>query len=530
MKDGNRWACNKNSTLNPPHPPYFEEVGGTQSFNQIMAAIPKSGTQSQNQMPSLLEIQELGVDAIRDVPKDIVAFYGVKIAFDQTTGQQLVHYYPITSQGKVVSYHIRQLPKSFFHLHKRDQLPDHLDMFGMLTVNIQPTYIVITEGEIDAMAAFVMLAGHKGVKKIRCLSLPTGNNLLAVQQNLQFLRKTNNLYFCPDQDDAGKKLIPDIWKMLPNIKIMEYSEKDADDMLRKGKTDEFYESFTRAQRYRPSSVVSAAKIKTEAMEPVQMGLSYPFPTLNQWTYGLRKRRLIGIGAGPGTGKTVLAQTLVMHIVYALGSRAAVFSLEEQPAESMRRMAGHIMGLPIHLPNAVYDPKQLSDVLDSLDGRLFYYDHSGYRDWGDVEEVIRFMAFEGVEYFFIDPLSALHTHLDASATNQFLNKSMFAMSRMIHELNITIFHINHLNNPMTGKDHNEGGAVKASQFTGSRSQWRFSTDVWGLSRDATNEDPVIANTTIFSILKNRLSGMLGNFYIRYNHSTGRLEEVPLSTVF
>ncbi len=210
--------------------------------------------------------------------------------------------------------------------------------------------------------------------------------------------------------------------------------------------------------------------------------------------------------------------------------SAIFSLEEEPEDSLRRMAGHIMGLPLHLPNVAYDPNVLSRVIDTLAGKLFYYDHSGYRDWQDVEEVIRFLAYEGVKFFFIDPISALHTNLASSETNQFLNKAMFQMSRMIHELDITIFHINHLNNPATGKDHNEGGKAKASQFTGSRSQWRFSTDIWTLSRDAQNPDPAISNVTMFSIDKNRLAGLLGSFPIKYQHNTGRLEEIPLSISF
>jgi len=528
MKDGETWACSKNSDLNPPHAPYIEKPA-TSSFQNIIASqkvsIPQTGPLSFEQ------IQKLEAGAIRQIPADIAQFYGVKVECDQVTGQQLTHYYPITSQGVLVSYHIRKLPKQFFHLHKRHEIPEHLDLFGMMTMNIIPQHIVITEGEIDAMAAFLMLAGHKQVKKLRTLSLPTGNNLAAVQQNAAFLRRASNLVFCPDQDDAGKKLIPEIWKMFPKIKIMEFTEKDADDMLQRGKVEEFYQAFQRASTYKPATIVTSKQLKVDAMKPVEVGLSYPFPTLTRLTYGLRTPRLIGIGAGPGTGKTVLTQTLIMHIVGALGHKASVFSLEEQPADSLRRMAGHIMGLPIHLPNIPYDETRLSQIIDQLEGRLFYYDHSGYRDWDDIEEVIRFLAYEGVKFFFIDPLSALHTHLGSSETNQFLNRAMFQMSRMIHELDITIFHVNHLNNPLSGgKDHNEGAAVKASQFTGSRSQWRFSTDVWGLRRDSSNADPTIQNTTYFSIIKNRLSGQLGEFVIRYNHQTGRLEEPPTPTNF
>ena len=531
MQDGRTWGCSKNSDVHPPHAPYYEKADDNLStFEQAIASQKQYIPPAETGHLDFHQIQKLESGAIRGVPADVAHFYGVKIECDQVTGQPLTHYYPMTSKGGLVSYHVRKLPKQFFHLHKRHELPEHLDLFGMLTMNVQPHYILITEGEIDAMSAWVMLAGNKGVKRLRCLSLPTGNNLAAVQQNAMLLNQARDLIFCPDQDDAGRKLIPEMWKLFPKIRIMQFSEKDADDMLQKGKVQEFYESFQYAETYKPSAIVSSRNLKAEAMKPVESGLDYPFPSLTKLTFGIRTPRLIGIGAGPGTGKTVLMQTLIMHLVMQHRHRASVFSLEEQPADSLRRMAGHIMGLPIHLPNVSYDPKQLEAIIDALEGRLFYYDHSGYRDWDDIEEIIRFLAYDGVKFFFIDPLSALHTHLDAGATNQFLNKAMFQMSRMIHELDITIFHVNHLNNPMTGKDHNEGATVKASQFTGSRSQWRFSTDVWGLRRDSANADPGIQNTTYFTVIKNRLSGMLGEFVIRYNHSTGRLEEPPLPTNF
>ena len=540
MKGGDRWACSKNGLY---HEPYFEDT--TQSVQQLMASAVPIGTPASSfpaqqgftqmgfnpRMPTLAEIDSLPSLAIRSIPADIVKFYDVKCECDPVTGLVSKHYYPITSNRKLVSYKVRVLPKTFFNLHTNQQLPEHLDMFGEGTLNTKPDYCLITEGQIDAMAAFYMLAGLKGVKKVRCLSLPNGANTAAVRSNLNRLQRISNLIFCPDMDDPGRKLIPEMWKLFPNILIMDYEEKDASDMLEKGKVETFYLAFKNASRYKPSSIVSARKLHSEALIDPAMGLSYPFNSLTRLTYGLRTRSIIAIGAGPGTGKTTFIQKLIEHLVYHHNQKVGAFCLEERPVESLRRLAGHIMKVPIHLPGQTYDKALLTTVLESLEDRILYYDHLGYRDWSDVEEAIRFMAAEGVRWMVIDPLSALHTHLDATAANQFLSQAMFHMSRMIHELDITFFHINHLNNPMSGsKDHNEGADVKASQFTGSRSQWRFSTDVWGLVRDSSNPDPMIANTTYVKILKNRLSGQLGSFPIVYNKNTGTLEEPPIPTNF
>lgn len=533
MKGGDKWACSKNGLY---HEPYFEWANGNSA-----AAGSWSGDNGGDDvatahrlfrgMPSVAEVLKLPHLSWRGVPQDITEFYGVRSQIDLSSGEMTHRYYPMTSKKTLVSFKVRELPKTFYKLHKAAELPAHLDLFGDITLNMKPTYLLITEGEEDAMAAFTMLVGMKHVNRLRVLSLPDGANIKALAANASKLNQVANLYFVPDMDDAGTKIIPEVWKLFPNIKFLEYSEKDACDMLRLGKVDEFYDAFMRAEKYRPSSIMTAKQLKVKAMEDVQPGLSYPFPTLTRLTYGLRTPALIAIGAGPGAGKTTLVQKLIEHIVITHCMQVGAFFFEETPADSLRRLAGHIMRKPIHLPGTAYNKADLELVLDLLADKLMFYDHRGYRDWKDVEDVLRYMAAEGVKYFVIDPLSALHAHLDSGEANKFLNNAVFQMSKMIHELDIAIFHINHLNNPLTGgKDHNEGAVVKASQFTGSRAQWRFSTDVWGARRDSTNEDPVVRNTLYLSILKNRLAGMFGEFPIRYHESTGTLEEPPVPTSF
>ena len=100
-----------------------------------------------------------------------------------------------------------------------------------------------------------------------------------------------------------------------------------------------------------------------------------------------------------------------------------------------------------------------------------------------------------------------------------------MSYLIQELPIYIMLVNHLNNPATGKSHEEGGRVLASQFTGARGQWRYSTDMWGFERDLLSEDQDVKNTMTLRILKHRTDGnKTGKILkLKYNVDTGRQEE-------
>jgi twinkle protein len=535
MREGNRWACARNGIL---HPPYFEDlkenplIEKSSSNKSFMQKFENNLTFPSQKRLTVTDVLKMSAGPIRDIPVDVVNRYMCKVEYDQCTGEQVRHFYPITSYGRIVTYKVRLLPKEFYNLHKNEELPEFLELFGTSTINVWPDHILIHEGQIDSMAGFFMLSVMKNIRLLRSLSLPNGNNLKVLRDNKEILSKARNLIYVPDTDDAGERVVPEIAKLIPHIKIMRLPEKDSELMLRNHRVDEYLQCFRRAQQYKPSYIVdtSIPSIRDMVLKPVEHGIPYPYPTLTKHTYGLTPRRLIGIGGGPGAGKTVFTQCLQQYLVYKHGLKQGIFSLEEHPASSLRRLAGHIMGTPIHLPGVTYNPAELERVLDSLAGRVFYYDHAGYKDWSDIVECMRYMSFEGVKVHWIDPLSALHAHLSSGDGNQFINSAMMHMARLIHEWGCTIFHVNHLNNPEKGKDHSEGGIVKPSQFAGSRGQWRFSTDIWGLVRDSMNPDPIIRNSLILMILKDRLSGAYGQVYLKYDTRICGLLEIPPSKHF
>ena len=66
---------------------------------------------------------------------------------------------------------------------------------------------------------------------------------------------------------------------------------------------------------------------------------------------------------------------------------------------------------------------------------------------------------------------------------------------------------------------------ASQFTGSKGQWRYSTDMWGAERNLLSEEQDEKNTMTIRNLKHRADGgKTGKTCkLHYNEDTGRLEE-------
>jgi twinkle protein len=493
---------------------YYEDLDGN----------PLASSVESKEDDGPIDTSEFSAASIRDIPKDIVSKFGVKVEFHTGSGEPLRHYYPITTnRGKtIVAWKVRDLPKDFRV--KPAVGSTKCDLFGMKQSPFYPDSVLITEGELDAMAALSML--RRTVHNVMCLSIPFGVDNISkiLMDNLSFLEGVNNVVFCPDQDDPGKKSVEKAALILPDIRIMQISEKDACDMLKAGKGAEFRDAYGTAKKHIPSSIVMAEDIEDEALKPVSHGLSYPFPGLTNLTYGLIPRQIIGIGAGPGAGKTFFTKALQQWILFEHHKKIGIFSLEETPAQTMRSLGGMIIGKPVHLPDCEYNESELRDAIRSMHGLVHIYDHQGYREWQDIERNIIYMAHQGVEVFFIDPLSALTAHLSAADANTYLNGAMFSLSKLVQTMPISIIHVNHLNNPSTGADHGAGGKVYGSQFTGSRAMWKFSTDIWGLERNQYAEDPSERNTTKLVLLKNRLSGVSGSIRMRYDHKSGRLEEL------
>ena len=209
-------------------------------------------------------------------------------------------------------------------------------------------------------------------------------------------------------------------------------------------------------------------------------------------------------------------------MFAHKETIGIFDIEEKAEGALKHLIGGIMNKPIHKPDCEYSVEEARRVGEMLVGKAEFYDGLT-EDWNEVEANIRYFASKGVRIFFIDPLSALVEHLSASDANQELGKIMRSMRRFRQEQGLTFFSVNHLNNPPSGKDHGAGGTVYGSQFSGSRAQWKYSTALWGLSRDQLAEDEEERNQCKLTIIKDRLGGNTGSIDLYYDKNKGQLVE-------
>lgn len=503
------WSCDK--YIKP------EELGGLDKSKSALG--DKVDISSYEKVEDINKYQTKPLDS-RGISLDAATKYGVKVGIDPINGEIDSHYYPYITNGKVTGYKKRGLSDKSFH-----SIGDikKSTLFGQHLCGNGGKLLVIVEGEIDTLAAYDMFR-LKG-KKYRVVGLPTGANSKAIKNNLEWVEKFDNVILALDQDEAGQKAVTSISNILSNgkVKIASFSEKDPNDMLVKGKVEEFFSSIMNASEYRPDGIVSIDDIFDAACKPIEWGFSWPWKRLTDLTFGIRRKEIYGLGAGTGTGKTELFKEVIDHIITKHELTAGVIFLEEEPSMTAKILAGKHANRTFHIPDTGWTQEELKNNLDYLRGKVYFYDHWGSKDYETLRAKIRYMVVTlGIKDIFLDHLTALVA--EENDENKALGRIMSNLAALTQELDFTLYFISHLATP-NGTPHEEGGRVTASQFRGSRSIAFWSHYMFGLERNQQAEDVEERHTTIFRVLKDRYTGRATGevFHMGYNQEDGRFYE-------
>lgn len=456
----------------------------------------------------------------RGIRPEIAEEYGVRIGLDEETGEPAFHYYPYHKEGKLVAYKERNVAEKDFKIIGKGT---GLELFGQNRIGEGGKLLIITEGELDALAATQMLKDRG--KNYRVVSLPTGANTRSVRDNIGWLETFEHIFLALDQDQPGREASKEIAELLTpgKVKVMSFSEKDAADMLKAGKGAEFFNSVFAAQAFRPDGIVSVDDVMEEAMKPVEWGLSWPWETLTNATYGYRRGELYGFGAGSGCGKTEGFKEIIDHVINVHKLPAGVIFLEEPVTKTLKVLAGKKLNKRFHVPDGNWTVDELREGISDLKGKVYLYNHFGSKNWENIKAKIKYMVLSlGIKDIFLDHLTALV----AQEADEYksLNRIMEEMASLTQELDCTIFYISHLRKP-NGTPHEEGGHVSADQFKGSGAIVFWSNFLFGYERNQVAEDEGERNTTLFRVLKDRNTGLATGriFKLWYDHSTGRWRE-------
>jgi twinkle protein len=389
--------------------------------------------------------------------------------------------------------------------------------------------VTIHEGELDALAGFQMSGS-----KYAHVSVRNGAQaaLKDVKQAYEWLTSFETIYICFDADEPGMKAAAEVAEVLgPKCKIVKHLAgfKDACDYLKAGKSAEYVKQWWAAENWTPDGIIAGVTLWEEVNKPVEKSSAmYPWPGVNELTYGIRPAELITVCAGSGLGKSQFLREILWHLIKTTKGNIGLMFMEESVRKTARSIMSLYLNKPLHLPDTVVSEQELKDAFDITMGtdRLYFWDNFGSTDIDNVVNRIRYFAkATDCQYVFLDHISMVVSAQSNGDERKSIDELMTKLRMLVQETGVSLIAVSHLKRPES-KGHEEGAATSLSQLRGSGSIAQLSDIVIGLVRNAQADDPIERNTTRVSVLKNRFSGLTSPHCasLLYNKDSGRMLEI------
>lgn len=470
---------------------------------------------------------------VRGIPDDVYAAYSVRFKYDEVSGEVIETYYPYTQDYKPAGYKIRIMnPKDFKSIGK---IGRQSELFGQWKWKQGGKILVITCGEADALAAYSMLEDYRKSKGSKyeptaVVSAAIGEAGSHKQFQLQYdyLASWEKIIYYPDNDVAGMAALESINAVMPKGKLFigKLSEKDCNDMLIKGKQQQFIKSFFDAKPYTPTGVVGSSELY-EAMVDASEVEKMPFPPaykeLNTALAGGVALGTIGvISAFTGIAKTTIVNECLYFWIFNSPHKIVVVSMEQSKAQFGELMLSRHMGVKMGkmLPEEKREFLQLSstkmyseELFKTVDGsdRFLVVDDRDMEIESMKQAIEKAVISCNARVIIWDTISDA---LDALTVEEQAHVMKWCKS-LVAMYSCSLILIAHQRKPPAGaKDGSKGGMGTESGVQGSSTITKSATWILMLARDKTSDDPLIRNTTLLELTKNRDAsdtGSVGELY-------------------
>lgn len=470
--------------------------------------------------------------------------YHVRFKYDENTGDVCEVFYPFTEGGKATGYKVRSTPEKDFRMIGR--VGKDSDLFGQWKWKKGGgKKVLITAGELDCLSAYQMLKEYtdsKGYDPIPVVSSGIGESgsYKQLQVHYDWLNTFDLIIVCYDNDDAGRKAVEKVSDVLPKgkMRVMNLPHKDSNVMLEKGHNRKFVSAFYDASPYTPTGVVGSSQlfdaIVTEAdIEKLEFP---PFMSdLNELTAGGVSLGTIGaISASTGIGKSSIVNECIYHWIFNSPHRMGVVSMEQNKGQYGELMLSRHMKVKLGRMKPLEKREFLKTEAAKTAARELFYNELGEDRWmivddrdGDTEalkEAIEKLIIAcDCKVIVIDTISDMFDGLsiDEQAVLMKWQKSI------VNRYNVAIINIAHQRKePAGGKDGSQGKMGNESSMQGTSTLMKSCAWIIMLARDKLSEDPIIRNTTLVQLPKNRGAGDTGNagafYYDAEAHTMHELE--------
>ena len=461
----------------------------------------------------------------RGIPKEVTEHYGVKVQV--VDGAHNAHYYPYGDEG----YKIRKLPKDFSVVGKLKGL------FGQSSFRGGGRKLVITEGELDALA--VAAANHtyyKG-KIYPVVSLPSASGTKTLLEEREWVRSFEEVVLLFDNDEAGREAEKKACEIIgvDKVRIGELTAKDPSDELRTKGYMSILQAVWDAKRWVPDSILTGDDLWGMYKEELSKEtVPYPdcFRGLNDKVKGMRFNEIDLFTAGTNVGKSTLFREIILHLFNTTEYKVGAVFLEETPGETTKKLMS--MEARIDMENHTLVEEKEVEVFDKLfrSERIVVLDHKGNVSDEGLVNRIEELCLYGCKFIFLDHITIAASDPGSNNANTYIDKMLNGILRITQKHEVWIGVISHLRKTGGSSSKKAGEESKAVTFEegampslddikGSGSLKQIPYQIITATRHISDESMKNRHITRFSVLKARRGSLGSAGLAEYNRDTGRL---------
>ena len=467
----------------------------------------------------------------RNISVSTAKKYGVKVVYD-TQGVIAQHIYPFYINNELTANKIRYVKDKRFSF---EGSPTGTGLFGQNLFKEGGKYLTITEGECDAMAAYELLGSKWAVVSIK---RGAGSAVKDIKENLEYVESFDNIVLCFDKDSNGEEAARKVATILKpgkaKIVTLPNGYKDANDMLKQKKYEQFTRAWWDAKLYTPSGIIRVSEKKEQFFNRERKeSVPYPWNGLNKKLYGMRQGELITLTGGTGLGKSSITRELEHWIINQTKDNVGIIALEEDWKRTVDGVLSIEADARLYIDHIrdEYDRETLEAMYDKTfsNDRVFVHAHFGTNDIEAIFAKLRYLIVGcDCKWVVVDHLHMLVSALAEGDERRAIDNIMTRLRSMVEETGAGIILVSHLRRVDGNKGHENGIEVSLSHLRGSNSIAQLSDCVIALERNQQSDDELESRTTRLRVLKSRYTGDVGMATaLVYDVDTGRLSEQDIS---
>lgn len=375
--------------------------------------------------------------------------------------------------------------------------------------------VTVCEGPLDAYSGYQLTGSKYPFVWVRSAATA----LKECQAQREYLNSFEQIYLCFDNDPQGRRAALEVAKLFDFNKVFQVKitdENDVNDMLQAGKAKEFTSIWWNAKRFVPEGILSSNAEVWELIStrPKEALCAYPWPTLQDMTYGMFAGQFNVIKAPTKIGKTEFLSHIEYKVLKDTDFNIGVIHIEDRKDITPKRYATYELGRTCHLPTDFVTNEEIYAAYQKAvrrDNRVHYYSHFGSKDPDVILDTVRFLVTVcGCKFIFLDHITLVVSGIADDDERRALDRIATSLATMTNDLDFVCQAISHVNDN--------------GQSRGSRTIEHTAHQIISLRRDKTAEDQTERNTTYVTVEGNRggfLTGPAGKLI--FNPETWRMEE-------